>query len=145
MVARKQTFEAVRTITAHAGEDLTGTPYRIVKYNGTGTGVIKAAAAGDYAVGVLAMDPNKSQGSTEDSTGQAVTVALLEGIVLIEAGAAVTAGHLVHSDAVGRAISAGADISALAAGDFVIGTALEAAGAAGEVIAVRAQPFLHAA
>lgn len=145
MVARKQTFEAVRTITGQAGEDLTGTPYRLLKLNATGTGYVKSAAAGDYSVGVLAMDPNPTQGSTADSTGLAIVVALLEGIVLVEAGNSITAGHLLESDSVGRVISAGANIGALAAGDYCIGTALEAAGAAGEIIAVRAQPFLHAA
>lgn len=143
-MARKQTFESVRMLTMIAGEDLTGDQYRLLKIDTDGK-VIKSVAAGDYSVGVLAMDANLSQGSTASSEDEAVTVAMLEGVVLLEAGAAITQGDLIHSDAQGRAISAGADIAALAAGDYVVGQAIEAAGAAGEVISVRAQPFLHAA
>lgn len=143
-MARKQTFEAVRTVTMIAGADLTGDLYRLVKIDTDGK-IIRSVAAGDYSVGVVAMDPNPSQGSAASSEDNPVMVAMLEGIILCLAGAAIAQGDLVHCDAEGRVISAGADISALTAGDYVIGQAIEAASAAGEVISIRAQPFLHAA
>lgn len=142
-MARKQTFEGVRTLTYIAGEDLTGDLYRLVKIDTDGK-AIKTVAAGDYATGVVAQDPNLSQGSTASSEDNPVMVAMLEGIVLCEAGAAITQGDLLHSDATGRVISAGANIAGVTAGDYVVGQAMEAAAAAGEIISVRAQPF-HAA
>ena len=143
-MSRNQTFEAVRTITMIAGEDLTGDLYRLVTVNTDGEAIL-STAAGSYSVGVVAMDPNLSQGSTASSENNPVRVAMLEGIILLEAGGAIAAGDLIHADASGRGVSAGANIAALTAGDFVIGAALEAAAAAGDVISVRAQPFLAAA
>ena len=139
-MSRKQTFEAVRTLTMTAGENLNGDDGRLVKIDTDGK-VIKSVAAGDFSTGVVAMDPTPSQGSSDSSEDNAVRVAMLEGIIICEAGAAITQGHLLHSDASGRVISAGGDAPADAtAGDFIIGQAMEAASAAGEMISVRAQP-----
>jgi hypothetical protein len=127
-----------------AGEDLTGDLYRVVTMNTDGEAVL-ATAAGDYCLGVVAMNPNLSQGNTASSENNPVRIALLDGIVTIEAGGAIAAGDLVHAAANGQIVSAGANIAALAAGDYVIGQAMEAASAAGEQISVFARPFLHAA
>lgn len=63
---------------------------------------------------------------------QSIPVALLDGGILeVEAGAAVTQGNRVMSDATGRAINA-----ASPAASRVLGIALDAASAAGEVIRV---------
>jgi hypothetical protein len=54
------------------------------------------------------------------------------GIMKVEAGAAITAGALVASDNQGRVIA-----HVTTAGNHILGVAKEAAGAAGEIIAVQ--------
>ena len=91
--------------------------FRFVKVNSSGKAVQTVAA--EVAIGVRQNTPN---------TDQAMTI-VNSGISLVEAGAAVTAGSLVQSDATGRAIVA-------TTGNAILGQAMETASAAGVLIAV---------
>jgi predicted RecA/RadA family phage recombinase len=91
--------------------------YRATVLNGSGLGAVPGAGVRVY--GVVQNKPN---------VGQAGTV-MTSGISKMEAGAAVAAGAKVMTDASGRAITATAT-------NFVIGTAREAAGAAGVYLPV---------
>lgn len=97
--------------------------FRLVKLSAAET-VVPAAAATDNVIGVNA--------DVAPALGERCDVALM-GIAFVEAGAAVALGAMVTSDASGRAVAA-----APAAGSNVrvVGVALEAATAAGDVIRV---------
>lgn len=104
-------------------------PYRAVKF-GTASGqVIQAAAAADAIIGVA------------DNLGQATAGARVDviqgGIAEIEAGAAITRGALLISDASGRGITAAA---AAGTNTRTMGIALETAAGAGEIIPVLLMP-----
>ncbi len=99
--------------------DHTAKQFFIVKLDSTAK-IVLAAAAGDLLLGVLQNDPN---------TGQAAQVRIL-GITKAVAGAAITLGDEVISDTAGKVISTAA------AGDRILGQALEAAAADGDVISV---------
>jgi hypothetical protein len=96
------------TRTFEAGEDLSSHQFKFVTLESDGQ-VDAADAAGERALGVLLNKP--------DSAGKAATVAMT-GKVMVEAGAAVTAGAQLQTNAAGEAITA-------AAGDVVMGYALE--------------------
>lgn len=116
------TYQQVKTLSVIAGSAVS--LYRFVllaadgKYDhvgsaqGRASGVAAQAAAADGDVFAMAM-PNGA-------------------IVKVEAGAAVSQGAQVASDTSGRAI---AHVSA--AGNYILGEALDAAGAAGEIIRVQ--------
>lgn len=89
---------------------------RFVVINGSGKGV--QAGAGVAVVGASMNDPK---------SGEVLEIA--DGIVIVEAGAAVAAGAEVESDADGKAIT-------LATGKKA-GFAMTGAGAAGELMAVK--------
>ena len=97
--------------------------FRLVKLSALDT-VVPAAAATDSLIGV--------NGDVAPALGERCDVALT-GIAFVEAGAAVALGAMVTSDALGRVVTA-----APAAGSNVrvIGFALEASAAAGDVIRV---------
>lgn len=95
------------TRTFVAGEDLSSAQFKFVTLEADGQ-VDVADAAGERAIGVLLNEP---------AAGKAATVAMT-GKVMVEAGAAVTAGDALQTDANGDAITA-------AAGDYVMGYALE--------------------
>lgn len=102
--------------------------YRIVKH-GTGDRAVTAAtAATDSSIGVT--------NELDTAAGERVDVWHV-GIAYVEAGAAVTRGAPVTADAQGRGVTA-----APAAGSNarVVGFALEAATAAGDVIRVLLSP-----
>ena len=98
-------------------------PYRIVKLGSADGQVVQTTAATDAAIGVA------------DNLGQASAASRVDvaksGPVEVEAGAAITRGVLLMSDASGRAITAAAS-----AGSNVrtIGYALVSAAGAGEII-----------
>lgn len=104
-------------------------PYRIVKFGTADGQVQQTAAAADACIGV-------ANELGQDTAGARVDV-IQSGIAEVTAGAAVTRGALVMSDASGRAITAAA-----AAGTNVryVGVALANAGAAGEIIPVDVHP-----
>lgn len=104
-------------------------PYRLVKFGSADGQVVQGAAAGDAIFGVA------------DNLGQATVGARVDvvqdGLAEAEAGAAITRGALLISDASGRVITATA-----AAGTNVriIGIALASAGAAGDIIPISVEP-----
>lgn len=100
------------------------TQFRFVKLGTGSRNVDICDTAGEAALGVC-----QEEITAADATnGRIANVAIL-GISLVESGAAVSAGAKVQTDASGRAIAA-------LTGDHVLGVALDAAGGAGEWIAV---------
>ena len=101
--------------------------FRIVKFSAPDT-LILAAAATDFLIGI--------NSEVAPVTGERCDAAL-QGIAFCEAGAAIAVGAMVTSDAVGRGVTAapGAGVN-----NRVIGIALEAATAAGDVIRVLLEP-----
>jgi hypothetical protein len=69
--------------------------------------------------------------ATIDGDGDTIAMAQMQGIMKVEAGDAVTVGSVVASDDEGRAI-----VAVATAGNFKLGVALTASGAAGEIIEV---------
>lgn len=124
--------------TLEASADLSTHRYKLVAVNGSGQ--VALAGAGDMAIGVLQNKPS--------AQGRSATVRV-SGVSKVVAGAAVSAGAQVTSDANGKAVTATAatvDTTTSSASEGVtasnvIGIALEAAGADGEVIPVA---LLHA-
>jgi hypothetical protein len=97
---------------------------RFVKFDTTGK-VVQAAASTDFVAGV----------SSQPTTGAGQVAEIYDGIVMVEAGAAVpllAGGSPVMVDSQGRAIAyvAGAGVN-------VAGLAITAAGAAGELLTVK--------
>lgn len=92
------------------------------------TAVVAAAAATDSLIGV-STDIAAASGERCD--------VILQGIAFVVAGAAITRGALVTSDGSGRAVAAAPGAGT---NNRVIGTALEAAGALGDVIRVLINP-----
>ena len=106
------------TRTFEAGEDLSSAQFHFVTLEADGQ-VDLADSAGENAIGVLLNAPAVA--------GRAATVCV-SGKVMVEAGAAVTAGDALQTNAAGEAITA-------ASGDYILGYALED-GVDGQVIAM---------
>lgn len=104
-----------------AGADLSAKQFTFVKLSGTD--VVSAAAATDIPVGVLLNDP---------TSGEVAAVAV-SGVVKLKASAAIVAGVLVGTTSTGTAVTlvAGTDDT-----KFILGRAVTAAGAAGDIITV---------
>ena len=102
-------------------------PYRIVRLSAADT-VVQAAAATEGIFGV--------NSDLTIVSGERVEV-MTDGIAFVEAGAAVTISALITADASGRGVTAapGAGVN-----NRVIGVALDAASAAGDVIRVLLSP-----
>lgn len=109
------------TLSIPAGADLSAKQYTFVKISGTG--VIAVAAATDAPIGVLLNDP---------TTGETAAVAV-SGVVKVKASAAIVAGVAVGTTATGTAVTLvpGTDTT-----KFLLGRAITAAGAAGDIITV---------
>jgi|DEB0MinimDraft_10_1074344.scaffolds.fasta_scaffold03776_6 hypothetical protein len=105
------------TRTFIAGEDLSSAQFKFVTLESDGQ-VDLADAAGENAIGVLLNDP---------ASGEAATVAV-SGKVMVTSGGTIAAGAQIQTDASGDALTA-------AAGDVVLGYALEAA-VDGQVFAI---------
>lgn len=103
--------------------------YRIVKLSAAET-VVLAAAATDNLIGV--------NSDVAPALNERCDVMLM-GITFVEAGAAVALGALMTSDSVGRGVTAAPGVGVNAR---VIGVALEAAAAAGDVIRMALQPSM---
>ena len=116
------TEEALRNITRLAAADLTASQYLLMNIDAAGKAALAGAAG--RAVGVLQNNPN---------IDQAATLAI-GGVSKVVAGAVVAAGADLQSDASGRAIAFAAPGVGVVA--WKVGIALEAAGAAGEVISM---------
>ncbi|MDE2099055.1 MAG: DUF2190 family protein [Patescibacteria group bacterium] len=115
-------------ISLVAAADLSSDQFHFVTTDGSGNAALSAAGA--PAIGVLQDAP---------TAGEAGAVRVM-GVSKVVAGAVVAVGSRVASDATGRAVVYTAASCAAApgpvAGSQVLGIALEAAGAAGDVIAV---------
>lgn len=106
--------------TLVAGEALTSKQFYIVQLDASGN-VEVGEGATDLLVGVLQNEPASGEGATYRFLGTSKVVA--SGVVAI--------GDWVTSDAAGKATATTTD------GDVVIGRALEAAGADGDIIEVQ--------
>lgn len=99
------------------------TPFRQVKNGSVDGKVTTAAAATDMVIGVC--------NEVGPAIGERCDV-ILVGVAYIEAGAAITRGALVTSDATGRGVT---PAPSAGTNNRYIGIALEAASAAGDIIA----------
>jgi hypothetical protein len=120
--------------TLEASADLSANRYQFVTVNSSGQ--VAVAAAGDPAIGVLQNKPA--------AAGRSATVRVL-GVSKVKAGAALTKGDQVASNASGKAVTATkATVNTSDTGvasdpviaSNVLGIALESAAAADEVISV---------
>ncbi len=110
-------FQSRDTRTFEAGGDLSAGQFHFVAL--ASDGQVDIAGDGVDAVGVLLNNP--------DAAGKAATV-VVSGKVTVEAGASITTGAKIGSNAAGEAITA-------ATGDIVKGYALED-GVDGQIIAI---------
>jgi hypothetical protein len=117
--------EAMVSVTLEASGDLSDYQYYLVK-SGTGERRVSVnTSAGGAVVGVLQNKP--------DAVGAAATVAI-SGVVPVIAGDAIDAMAQVTSDSSGRVV-------AYSETDVIVGRALQAATAAGDIISVLLQPY----
>lgn len=116
-------YDNVRTISAVADIDLSALGHRFAKFGANGLcGDTGDITAGDAVDGIIA---------EAVEAGDVFPLIVPDGcIAMVEAGAAVTRGAGVMSDAVGRAIDA-------TSGLFIVGVALDAAAAAGDIIRIQ--------
>jgi len=105
------------TRTFIAGEDMSSSQFKFVTLESDGE-VDLADAAGENAIGVVINDP---------AAGEAATV-VVSGKVMVTSGGTIAAGAQIQTDASGDALTA-------AAGDVVLGYALESA-VDGQVFAI---------
>lgn len=120
------TYEAIKTVTKLAGSAILLNRFVIQAADG----FHDHSGAGADADGVSA----EAQATVEGAFAMAM---MNQGIMLVEAGAAVTLLSDVQSDSVGRAID---HVSSV--GDYRLGKALEAAAGAGEIIRVQLKSSL---
>lgn len=111
----------------NANADLSAKQYHCMKLaNNSGVAeVAVCTAAGEKIIGIL-QDKPSAQG--------AVATLVTQGVTKASAGAAITAGALVMTDANGQVITAAT------AGSTIIGWALESAGGANELVTIMLQP-----
>lgn len=102
-------------------------PFRLVKFSAAET-VIQAAAVADFIVGV-ANEVGAASGERQD--------VVMAGIAFAEASAAIALGAFLTTDASGRVVTAA---PAAGTNNRIIGIALEAAAATGDVIRVLVAP-----
>lgn len=100
--------------------------FRILKYSAADT-VVLGAAATDSLIGV-SNEVGAASGERQD--------VIFTGVAFVEAGAAITLGAFVTSDATGRAVT---PAPAAGTNNRIIGIAMEPAAAAGDVIRVLIQ------
>ena len=123
-MASMQNTKAVSLI---AGEDLRGDVFEILQVeNDSGVGkVIKATAVTNTVIGVLAEDPD----GTNSTDGETVPVVLISagGVIMVKAGATITAGQLIVPDVTAGRVAGVTGVGGLAADSMAIGVALESA------------------
>lgn len=117
-----------RTQVFEAGADLSGVAIGTIMTFNTDGRLVVCGNAGEDAVGVL---HSRVGGNT---VGAEATVALFNGsgVLSVLSGAAVTARNTIATDANGKAVDS-------AAGNHVVGVAMEAASAADQLILVSAR------
>ena len=130
-------IQAGKCVTLVAGEDLRGDYGEILTIDTDGR-VVRADAATEVVVGVLAEDPRKDAATT----GHGVPVALIGtgGVLKGKAGAAITAGQLLVPTATAGRIGSVDDSGSLVADQMAFGIALEGA-AGGEIFSFLAMPI----
>lgn len=115
------------TIRDVLAADITGAPHKAVTYNANGK-LALPASDGDAAVGFILSDaPTNDSGVT--AAGTEVDV-LIKDIGLGEAGAAIAKGAFVTATKDGT-------VKTAEAGNFILGTAMTAATAAGNLVQVQ--------
>lgn len=123
-----------------AAADLSAKQFFLAKIDAAGK-VALCSAAGEVVAGVIENEP---------ASGEAVELGLLTGVRMAKAGGAIAKGDLLKTDAAGKlavAVKASTNTSdaGVAAdalvGSFVIGIALEAAAADGNIISFLAAPM----
>lgn len=117
------TQERINAISVPASSGLTDSQYTLVNIDSSGQ--LALPSAGGRAVGVLLDKPGQNAGSnggTDESTGFAARVGLLNGSgrLKVIAGGSITAGDEIKSDGSGHAV----DASTPADGEFALGVAL---------------------
>ena len=113
--------ENLRMGTVAAAADLRSHQWKLVKM--TAGGINICAAATDVPIGILANKPNIGEAALVDCLGTSK----------VEAGAAIAVGGTISTAADAQAVTS------TTSGHIVVGQALEAATAAGQVVTV----FLH--
>lgn len=126
--------ESAKSVSMLAGSDLTGDLYKVVRITADNTADL-ATTAIQTSVGIV---------GEEVTIGRVFPVVLLSGRVKVLAGAAITVGELLIVDATSRVLGV-ADIDTLGVNEMAIGVALQAAGAAGEIIEMLGMPITSAA
>ena len=122
-------FLRVTARTMVAKQDMRTKQYRILRASAANECQVASFAGGgaDEVIGVLQNKPNNNEHAAVGFAGVSKVIA----------GAAVTANRLVTTDGSGQAIHA-------SSGDWILGQALTAAGAAGESIsALLGMPAQH--
>ena len=114
-------YNRIEAITAQAAVDLSGRQYHVLRRSAAGI-VNVASNPGGGAQEVAGVLLNKP------TSGRNASVAV-EGFTKVVAGGAVTANRMVTANGSGR-------IAHAVSGDWILGMALEAAGADGEIIQV---------
>lgn len=123
------TYEAVRTVTLPIGAAVTR--YRAAILNASGVAA-NPAAAGDDVQYIIVEDVDAA--TYDSGNGQTEVTAVdiqAGGVAKIEAAEAIAVGAPVRANADGRAADT------LAAGNTIIGVAMDAASAAGQIIRVK--------
>lgn len=118
----------ILTITRSADADLSAKQYFLVK--ATATGVALNDTLNGPVLGVLTNDPVAGKGAAVQVQGTARVVA----------GAAFAAGDPIKSDAAGKAIKQTGE--AVGVQVYVIGMALQAAGADGDQVDIHIRPYV---
>ena len=116
------TYNTRCALTFEAAGDLSANQFYLVVVDGNGQ--VAVAGDGADAIGVLYDKPSAQGNAAQVRIGEVVQVA---------AGAAVSIGANVASDATGRAVTA-------TTGEQIVGKALTAASAAGQLISVLWRP-----
>lgn len=114
------------TISRKAGADITDVRFKAVKFDSNGN-VVLASASTDVVLGIAIPTTGDADGKVK--TGEDIDIQIKE-MGMAMAGSAIAVGAAVASDANGKVATA-------AAGDFIIGYALEAAAAANDIITIQ--------
>lgn len=116
--------EMLYSITLEAGEDLSAHQFRFVDVSTSvaRTCISVGSAGSTRTIGVLQNDP--------DAAGKAATVGVM-GVSRVEAGEAIAVGDYIAANADGKALDADTQ------DQVILGVALEAATATGQIIPVK--------
>ena len=115
-------MDQVRITGLVAGADLSAKQYMIVKYASTAGEVVAATGTNETYVGILQNDP---------ADGEAAEIAVGGESFAIAADGDIAVGNALDSDSTGRVNGTATD------NRNIVGRALEAAGAAGDVIRIQ--------